>query len=192
MGGHMNYEQWRNVQLSTPYIKPRHYRVAERIALSVFLKDIRPNEFILDVGCGSGAGLLYMRQQGYTAVGLEIDERKIKVATRLGVKVYHEDILTFFHDGLFDVAYCSHAFEHMFDPGAALNRLMKLAPKLIFILPYVDKNPALAHSAAAEIGTNVDDEGETVNKWFTGRGLTLVDKRFDSYREPEIWLRYEL
>lgn len=168
--------------------KPEHYHIAERRAIDYLFKDIPKELRVLDVGCGSGKGMKYLQELGYALVdGIELHPEKAKIAG-----ASHGDIASFnFFPLTYDVVYCSHAFEHMFNPNLALDRMMNIAWEFIFILPYVDTGDKKAHCASPELGTLIDDGGETVNKWFVGRGLTLIEKKLDSFREPEIWLRYK-
>jgi len=38
------------------------------------------------------------------------------------------------------------------------------------------------------LGTHIIDNGETVATFFLKNGFNLINKEFDSLREPEIWL----
>jgi len=168
--------------------KPPQYHEAERKAIDHLFRDIPKKSRILDVGCGSGLGMKYLRELGYQSVeGIELHPEKARIAG-----AYFGDVATFSFRHTYDLIYCSHAFEHMYDPHAALLNMKAIADGFIFILPYVDTGDPVAHLASFEIGTRVDDAGETVNNWFTSRGLILIEKAFSKLREPEIWLRYAI
>ena len=185
----MNYEDHVHCQtvVHGQIEKPEHYHIAERAAIDHLFKDIPKTKSILDVGCGSGLGMKYLRKLGYKNVsGIELHPEKAKIAG-----AHHGDVAFFGFPTLYDVIYCSHAFEHMFDPDLALAKMMEIAKEFIFILPFVDTGDPKAHCASFEIGSRMDDAGETVNKWFVDRGLELVEMKFASYREHEIWLRFQ-
>ncbi len=190
MGNFMNYEEYVRCQtvVHGQIEKPAYYHVAERKAIDHLFKNIPKSFSVLDVGCGSGQGMNYLRELGYEQVsGIELHPEKAKIAG-----AHHGDIASFGFPTVYDVIYCSHAFEHMFAPSIALERMMKFArEQLIFILPYVDDGAPKAHCASFQIGTRIDDGGDSVNRWFTVRGLELIEKKLDLFREPEIWLRYQ-
>jgi|GEM_PF-2866794 len=187
----MNYEEYVNCQtvVHGQIEKPAHYHLSERKAIDHLFRDIPKTMSILDVGCGSGLGMKYLRKLGYVKVsGIELHPEKAKNAG-----AFHGDVANFGFPTLYDVIYSSHSFEHLFNPDMALEQLKKVSPKFfIFILPYVDGGDIKPHCGSVALGTRVDDGGETVNKWFEDRGLILIEKRFDSVREPEIWLRYKM
>ena len=185
----MNYEEYVHCQtvVHGQIEKPEHYHIAERKAIDHLFKYVTFDSRILDVGCGSGMGMKYLRELGYLSVsGIELHPEKARNAG-----AFHGDIASFGFPTLYDVIYCSHAFEHMFAPSLVLHRMMEIADKFIFILPYVDTGDFKAHCASVAIGTRIDDGGDAVNRWFTSKGLELVEKKLDSFREPEIWLRYK-
>lgn len=184
----MSYEDYVHCQIVIhgQIEKPEHYHAAEQLAINYLFQGIGHDKRILDVGCGTGKGMRYLRWLGFKDVtGIELHPEKARLAG-----AYHGDIATFNFPEPFDLVYCSHAFEHMYEPHLALMNMMEIANEFIFILPYVDTGDPKAHLASFEIGTRVDDEGETVNRWFTSKGLRLVDMKMDSFREQEIWLRY--
>jgi len=57
-------------------------------------------------------------------------------------------------------------------------------------LPYPDISNVNdeAHGGKYELGTNKEDDGSAVVSFFTKYNLKLLSKKYDSYREPEIWL----
>jgi len=184
----MSYEDYVHCQtvIHGQVEKPAHYHESEQKAIDYLFRDIPKDAYILDVGCGSGLGMKYLRKLGYESVeGIELHPEKARIAG-----AYHGDVATFTFKNVYDVIYCSHAFEHMYDPEAALLNMKAIASSFIFILPYVDAGDPKAHLASFEIGTRVDDGGEGVNNWFINHGLILVEMEFSSVREPEIWLRY--
>jgi SAM-dependent methyltransferase len=186
----MSYEEYVHCQtvVHGQIEKPEHYHIAERKAIDYLFKDIPKTMRILDVGCGSGLGMKYLRELGYSSVsGIELHPEKAKIAG-----AFHGDIASFGFPTLYDVIYASHSFEHMHDPNLALEKLKEIAQEFVFILPYVDKGDIKPHCGSVELGTRIDDGGETVNKWFMDRGLELIEMKFDSFREVEIWLRYRL
>lgn len=187
----MNYESYVELQVGGPVHRPERVHEAQRAAIDHLFADIPKKSIVLDVGCGTGEGMRYIEKLGFHGVqGVELYEQKAEIA---GAE-YGDIAKLDFPEGVFDVIYCSHSFEHMLDPGTVLEKFKKWAsPRafFIFILPYPDLDPNPPHCAAHKIGTNVDDNGGTVAFWFESRGLRLVEMKFDDRREPEIWLKFK-
>lgn len=189
MGNLMNYEEYVHCQtvIHGQIEKPEHYHIAERKAIDYLFKDVPKMSLILDVGCGSGLGMKHLRSLGYlNTFGLELHPEKARIAN-----AFEGDIASFVSAISYDVIYSSHSFEHTFDPTLALERMKEIASEFIFILPYPDTGDSNAHRASFEIGTRIDDEGKTVVSWFEDRGLKLIQKTFDNFREAEIWLKFQ-
>jgi SAM-dependent methyltransferase len=194
----MDYAEWHRIQTEVhgQIVKPVEYHLAEQAALKYFFGDLHRDLRILDVGCGIGLGLAYLERMGFVNVhGVEVNERKAFVGQCFGLSVVTGDIgeLSTVEKQAFDVIYCSHAFEHVHDPDRALAGIRRTAAKdarAFFILPYPDTGDPTAHCASEALGLRVKDDGESVARWFTDRGLRLIDKRFSSQREPEVWLQF--
>jgi SAM-dependent methyltransferase len=76
---------------------------------------------LLDVGCGSGAFLLALRETGWDVEGLEPDPRAAAIARACGL-VVHEGTLANTALGRYDAVTLNHVLEHLPDPTAALRR----------------------------------------------------------------------
>jgi len=190
----MSYAQYMAMQTSTPVIQPERYAEAEQKAIKKLFNSIPRDWAVLDVGCASGNGLKYLRSLGYTnLMGIELDERKAKAQDIPYEHIVVADIMDFqpAYERLFDVIYSSHSMEHFYDVEKAIINLKKItSDRVVFlvILPYPDLIPSPAHCAAPVLGTNINDNGESVRRWFVLHGFVIDDYQFDNYREPEIWL----
>lgn len=175
-------------------VKPVEYHRAEQTALRHFFARMSPSANVLDVGCGVGLAMAYLKRAlGFHNVhGIELNERKAFVAQCFGYSVEVGDVAHMpMTPNYFDAIYCSHTFEHMLDPDRALAAMLAAASKsaaLFFILPYPDTGDPTAHCASGPLGLRVKDAGESVDRWFTDRGLRLTGKQFSTEREPEVWL----
>lgn len=175
--------------------KPYHYRLGEKRAINWFFLDVDKDQSILDVGAGIGTGIKYLHELGYErVVGIDLNPRKALFGNnRWGLNIFVGDVAEWEVEETFDVFWISHVFEHMFNPELAIHRIKQLAnkhAKFFFVLPYVDTGDTQAHCSSEYIGLRKDDEGERLIKWFEDRGLILMSKRFDNFREKEIWLRF--
>ena len=77
--------------------------------------------YLLDVGCGDGEALAFLRGLGWRASGLEIDPMAVKAARARGLEVIEGDIGSAgLADESFDAVTSSHVLEHVHDPQAFL------------------------------------------------------------------------
>ncbi len=159
-------------------------------------QDIDRGARVLDCACGDGIGLATLREMGFKdPVGIELAREKAIRARTLGFRVHEHDMhqLTELADASFDAVLSSHTLEHAYEPTRALaelHRVLVPAGLLRVVLPYPDPGPRneLAHTAKYELGTALADGAATVTRFFTERGFALGERRFDSGREPEVWL----
>jgi len=190
------YEEYVHNQTVThgQVLKPSAYHKAERVAIDYLFRDIPLNRGILDVGCGIGQAMAYLKEKGYEYVqGIDLNEEKIFVAQCFGMNALAGDVAKWQFRKRFDVIYCSHTFEHMLEPHRALWNLKGHAfdgADFFFILPYPDAGDPTAHLASFDLGTRNEDGGVAVVRYFESRGLTLIEKKMDDFREPEIWLHF--
>ena len=193
----MNYDQYVKYQTEGAGMvkKPLRYRRGERRAIDILFENIPRHYSVLDVGCGSGTGMTYLRDKGYASLrGIELNHKKVELCKRKGLDVFLGDSESILFPGKFDVIWSSHSFEHMLRPNLVLNNLLLMATKetyFFFILPYVDTGPPQVHCASDTIGTRVNDNGKSVIDWFSCRGLKVLETKFDDYRENEIWLKMQ-
>ena len=154
---------------------------------------------ILDIACGDGVGLRHMRKMGFKRItGVELNLSKASIAKEDGISIINSDMhdLAIISDNEFDIVYSSHTLEHAYKPNIVVSEFTRILKKnglLYIVLPYPDQNihNDEAHGGKYELGTNILDNGETVINFFLERGLSLIEKKFDSFREPEIWLIFK-
>jgi ubiquinone/menaquinone biosynthesis C-methylase UbiE len=92
---------------------------------------------ILDVGCGTGRGLLRFLDSGLSAKGIEPVQELLNVARKKNVPddcIYNGVAERLpFSDGEFDVACELGVFHHIKNPKPALHEMMRVASKAIFL-----------------------------------------------------------
>jgi SAM-dependent methyltransferase len=83
---------------------------------------------ILDVGCGSGAFLLGLREAGWRAHGVELDPGAVEAARKAGLEdVRVGDLIEeAYPDASFDAVRFWHCLEHVGDPGAQLREALRV------------------------------------------------------------------
>src|SRR4051794_31060002 len=89
----------------------KHDYVAEQI-------DIGPNRRILDLGCGWGPLLHYIRERGGSGVGVTLSSAQVAACRRHGLDVHLYDVRNLTHEsfGAFDAVASLGAFEHFCSP----------------------------------------------------------------------------
>lgn len=190
----MNYEKYLSYQVDNQAVKkPYKYREGQRRAIDWFFADVPKHFSILDIGCGDGTGLVYLKQLGFTNVkGVDLHPIKIELAKRRGVDAVVLDFLEYPENKRFDVFWFSHSFEHMYDPEAAIKKVYRLSnsfPEINIIVPCPDTGPKEIHTSSDIIGTRVDDNSVTFRRWLSHQGLTVLEYKYSDYREKEIWVQ---
>jgi len=82
---------------------------------------------ILDVGCGQGPALDVIRQKGYHAVGITVNDEDLRVCRENGHEVYkmEQSFLTF-PPGTFDLVWARHCVEHSVMPFFTLHGFARI------------------------------------------------------------------
>ncbi len=90
---------------------------------------------VLDLGCGDGRVLAFLKEQrGLDALGVEIDRSKVLGAVARGLSVYHGDMLAgmaLFPDQFFDVILCSRTLQEVPQPAAAIREMLRVGRRVI-------------------------------------------------------------
>ncbi|MDD3024885.1 MAG: class I SAM-dependent methyltransferase [Syntrophomonadaceae bacterium] len=110
--------------------------------ISVMCLPAHPGGQLLEVGCGSGIMLSFMRDLGWTVRGVDFDPLAVESAERKGLQV---DLGTVeaqgYPDNCFDVITMCHLIEHDADPFSLLcecYRIMKPGGRLVIVTPNND------------------------------------------------------
>ena len=177
----------------------KHWAEGQRRYIVEHFAGMPFNTAILDCACGDGVGLKVFKELGFEHVaGFEFDKEKAIIASNYSYPVWSGD----FHDLSnfsnfrldFDVIYSSHSLEHALHPDKVLkefHRVLKPNGVLFLVLPFPDTGDLEAHVAKETLGTVVDDGGVKVVAYIESMGFELINKQFDSFREPEIWLTFK-
>ena len=100
---------------------------------------IAPGSRVLDLGCGDGALLAYLRQtRAVTSYGIEIDVENIGKCIAAGVNVIHSDLdggLSDFDDDSFDYVIMTQTLQAIRYPHRVLREMLRVGREGIVTFP---------------------------------------------------------
>lgn len=110
-----------------------------RADLDIIQHWIAPGSRVLDLGCGDGSLLEYLkRTKGVSDTGLEIDERKIHACLEKGVNVLQQDLnksLTNFCDKSFDTVLLTQTLQAVNYPDVLMEEMLRIGRNVIVTFP---------------------------------------------------------
>ena len=100
---------------------------------------IEINSRVLDVGCGDGNLLLYLKKnKRIDGRGLEINQKNVQECLGKGLAVVEGDAekdLINYPNRSFDIAILNQAIQQFYEPRKVLNELLRIAHKAIITIP---------------------------------------------------------
>ena len=113
--------------------------VSARPDYAMIAELIEPSSRVLDLGCGEGELLAWLRaRKNVAAQGVEIDPLKVQRAISRGVSAYQSDIeqgLTDYPDGAFDFVILSQTLQEMRYPLRVLREMLRVGRRAIVAFP---------------------------------------------------------
>ena len=114
----------------TALLRPDHAVIASLI---------RPQSRVLDVGCGDGALLAWLRDAAQVdGRGIEIDPASVHRAIGNGIAVIQGDVMSdlpYYPDQSYDYVILSQTLQAMADPVAVLKHLVRIGKQAIVSVP---------------------------------------------------------
>lgn len=108
---------------------PQHTIITAQVLESILTQmDIKPEAKILDIGCGQGPALDFLRDKGYlSTIGLTLNDEDVRVCRKKGHHVLKMDqSFLDFPDGSFDFVWARHVIEHSIFPYYTLTEFARV------------------------------------------------------------------
>ena len=111
----------------------------KRFDLQIIASWIKPGSRILDLGCGEGDLLLYLKQnKGVNGIGIESRESKVALCISKGLSVLQGDIneeVLDYREDTFDYVILSQTLQQVYYPEKLLKSLLAIGKKVIVSFP---------------------------------------------------------
>nr|MDA3869957.1 methyltransferase domain-containing protein [Gammaproteobacteria bacterium] len=111
-----------------------------RADLAIIAEWIKPGASILDLGCGDGTLLKYLRgHQQVHGIGLEIDERNIEICLSNNLNIIQSDLndglKDYFSDNSFDYVIMSQTLQATVHPEKLIEEMLRVGREGIVTFP---------------------------------------------------------
>jgi len=120
-------------------IKQMPHGAALRPDLAVIASFIKPGSRVLDIGCGDGALLKWLRDERQVdGRGVEIDQALVQRALANGISVVQGEVvsdLPYYPDQSYDYVILSQTLQATTDPVAVLNHIVRIGKQAILSVP---------------------------------------------------------
>lgn len=108
---------------------PQHTIITAQVLECILTQlTVKPEAKILDIGCGQGPALDFLREKGYlSAIGLTLNDEDVRVCREKGhdVRKMDQSFLDF-EDGSFDLVWARHVIEHSIFPYFTLTEFTRV------------------------------------------------------------------
>jgi SAM-dependent methyltransferase len=181
--------EYRKYHASTCNVDPSSF-------LSPLTKMLRPGASVLDVGCGSGRDLLWLKERGYNPTGFERSQNLAVLARKYsGCPVIEDDFLTCDFSAL--------KFEAILMIGALVHLSgSQLEPAFLSITTALEENGLVLLSLKEGHGQTYADDGRVFFLWqpekiehlFLKNSFRILDfsRQISKICESDVWLGYLL
>lgn len=105
------------------------------VDMRVMSEWIPEGSLVLDLGCGRGVLLEYLKQKlGVKAVGVDLDPEKAASCVKRGISVFMGDMMDFmksFSDRHFDYVICSRTLQELNDPAGVIEEALRVSRHML-------------------------------------------------------------
>lgn len=105
------------------YKRVRNYSIKKKFQLT---NSLTTDKTLLDIGCGTGDFLSYVKDQNWTVKGLEPDKGARAICKTKGLEIQHTDSLFELAEKSFSVITMWHVLEHVYHLNRDLTQIIKL------------------------------------------------------------------
>ncbi|QIJ71812.1 methionine biosynthesis protein MetW [Thermosulfuriphilus ammonigenes] len=110
-----------------------------RFDLQIIASWIEPGAKVIDLGCGRGELLLYLKEhKGIRGIGIEKDEAEVRECIRKGLSVIQGDLneeVLDYPDQSFDFVILSQTLQQIYEPHVLLQSLLRIGRRVIVSFP---------------------------------------------------------
>ena len=110
-----------------------------RFDLHIIADWVTPGAKVLDLGCGSGELLLYLKEnKSVIGTGIETAEEKVADCIAKGLSVLQGDIndeINDYADNAFDYAILSQTLQQVYEPASLISSLLRISQKVVVSFP---------------------------------------------------------
>jgi methionine biosynthesis protein MetW len=101
-----------------------------RFDLQIIASWVEPGWKVLDLGCGEGGLLKYLKEnKGIIGTGIERDEKKVSSCITRGLSVLQGDInreVLDYADGTFDCVILSQTLQQVYNPSGLIDEMLRI------------------------------------------------------------------
>jgi methionine biosynthesis protein MetW len=110
-----------------------------RFDLQIIASWVEPNACVLDLGCGEGDLLFYLKsRKGVRGTGIEHNEEKVAHCIEKGLTVLQGDInaeVLDYPDDAFDYIILSQTLQQVYEPASLLRAILRIGKKAVVSFP---------------------------------------------------------
>ncbi len=186
---YLSHDTNSNGVLGNIYQAVRYFNLKRKYSL---IQKFKSQGNVLDIGCGTGEFLNFMKQNNWGAFGIEPEAKAKEFATKnYNLEIFPESKLNEFPKNKFDLITMWHVLEHVYDLNERLGVVNKLLDNdgiFINAIPMIDSPDAIKFGkywAGLDVPRHLHHFSyETFNQLAENNGFKILGSfpmKFDSY-----------